>query len=341
VAVSGLTEQVRVRARLVQRLGTFANGMTPLTLHGVVANVDAVAGTCTVDGVPVGFSGLAAGDLPAGGLGNGQYVVVQGTHFGSGLMTADRIQLRDRISYPDASLVEVEGYVSGFVSVANFMVDGQLVDASTAIFRNGTAADLADGVKLEVEGTMVGTVLMARKVIFKLETNVQIVAPIQSKDATLAALVLLGQDIATTPLTQFIDHATIGSPPIRTIGFADLTVADRVDVRAYLDGTGALVATRVERTDPDTVLIAKGPVDAKVPATAFTLLGIEVLTGPATRYRDTLGELITDIEFYDLVQVPPAIPSMVRAQGIASLADDGTIDATRTSATRGEVEIAH
>ena len=51
LAVSGLTEQVRVRARLVQRLGTFANGMTPITLHGVVANVDAVAGTCTVDGV--------------------------------------------------------------------------------------------------------------------------------------------------------------------------------------------------------------------------------------------------------------------------------------------------
>jgi len=343
VAVSGLTEQNRVRARLVQRVGLFVNGTTPVGAYGLVGNLNAALGTCTVDGVAVRFQGLPASELPPGGLVEGQYVSVQGKGFGSGLMTADRIQLRDRISYPDASLVELEGYVSGFVSVSNFIVDGQRVDASAAIFRNGVAGDLIDGAKLEVEGTMTAGVLVASKLIFRLEANAQIVAPIQSKDASAASVVVLGQGVITTPQTQFIDQSTTAGGqggPVRTIGYADLALNDRIDVRAYKNSAGELVATRIERTEPDVLLIAKGAVDAKTPVTAFTVLGIDVATGPATHYRDAMGNLITDITFYGLLQVPPQVPTVVRAQGVASATSADAIDATRTVTTRGEVEIA-
>jgi hypothetical protein len=127
---------------------------------------------------------------------------------------------------------------------------------------------------------------------------------------------------------------------MRTIGYAGLMVNDRVDVRAYKDATGKLVATRVERTDPDPLLIAKGAVDAKAPVTKLTLLGIDVATGAATRYRDALGNLIADVAFYGLMQAPPAVATIVRAQGVASTTSAGTIDATRTASTHGEVEIA-
>ena len=343
VAVSGLAEQQRLRARLVQRTGVFAAGTTPITVHGPVANVNASAGTCTVDGVPVRFRNLPAGELPVGGLADGQYVVAQGRNFGSGLMTADRIQLRDRISLPDVSSVELEGYVAAYVSIANFTVDGRRVDASAALFRNGTAADLKNGAKVEVEGTMSGAVLLASKLIFRAEASAQIAAPIQSKNAGAASLVVLGQSVKTTPLTQFVEHAaaggSMGGPPSR-IGYADLQVNDRVDVRVYKDGSGLLVATRVERTDPSELLVARGAVDAKAPVRQLTLLGIDVGTGAATRYRDLSGNLITDITFYGLVQVPPAVPTIVRAQGVANAASGHAIDATRTTSSRGEVEIA-
>ena len=343
VAVSALTEQNRLRARLLQRTGVFTDGATPIMVHGQVANLNAASGTCTVDGVAVRFQGLSAGDLPAGGLAEGQYASVQGRRFGSGLMTADRIQLRDRISYPDASAVELEGHVSGFVSVADFLVDAQRVDASAAVFRNGTAADLKDGAKVEVEGTMSGAVLRASKVIFRLEANAQIVAPIQRKDAGVVSLTVLGQGVVTTPLTQFVEHVAAGGSlggPLSGISYADLAVNDRVDVRAYKDSTGMLVATRVERTEPSPLLIAKGAVDAKAPVTQLTLLGIEVDTGAATRYRDAIGNLINDIAFFDLVQAPPAVPTIVRAQGVASTTSANAIDSTRSASTHGEVEIA-
>jgi hypothetical protein len=341
VSVSGLTDQTRLRARLIERTGSFQNGMTPIMLHGLVAQVDTALGTCTVDGIQVRFQGLSAAELPAGGLVDGQYVEVQGKGYGETVMTADRIQLRERISFPDASLVEVEGYVSGFVSVSAFTVGGQKVDASTALFRNGTAADLKDGVRIEVEGTMSGAVLIASKVIFRQEINAQIVAPIQAKDAGASSFVQLGQTVLTTPLTQFLDSSGAGGRAVPTLAYPDLAISDRIDVRAYRNSDGVLVAMRVERTDPDPVLIAKGPVDSKSPLTRLGLLGIDVATGPATRYRDTLGNLISDIDFYALLQVPPAMPTIVRVQGEALAGSLNTIDATRATSTRGEVEIAH
>ncbi len=408
VWISGLEEQDRIRARLVERTSTYVPGTTPMQVYGTVSNVNAAQGTCTVDGVPVGFQALAPANLPPGGLANGQYVEVTGTGNGNGLVTADRIQDRDRISYPDATLVEIEGYVTSFVSVSDFVVAGQRVDASDAMFVNGTAADLKDGVKVEVEGTMSGALLIARKVIFRLEANaktmnVQIVAPIQSKAPATMSLTVLGKTVKTTPLTQFIDRVSSAAGPVRMaiavgaggsdsaggsagaggsttaggsdnsggaggptdsggsagaggtagaggsngaggppspLAYADLQVGDRVDVMAYQDASGALVATRVERTNPDVVLIARGPVDTKVPLIRLTLFGIDVTTGANTRYRDIDSNLITDAAFYALVQVPPAVPSVVRAQGIASAASGSTIDATRTADTRGEVEIA-
>lgn len=340
VLVSGLTERVRVRARLIQRTGGFQDGTTPVSVLGLVANVNASLGTCTVDGVQVRFQGVAAADLPANGVADGQYVTVQGHAYGGGLMTADRIQLRDRISYPDATLVALEGEVSAFVSVASFTVNGQPVDASNAVFLNGIAADLKEGANVMVEGSMVGTVLVASKVHFRQAVSAQIVAPIQSKTSTAASFVLLGQTVTTTPLTLFLDSSNPGGRATPTLAYADLALADRVDVRVFKDSAGKLVATRVERTDPDPILIVRGTVDAKAPRTSFTLVGIGVATGPATRYRDASSDLISDAAFYALLQVPPAAPTMVRAQGVASATGPATLDATRTADTRGEVEIA-
>ena len=352
VAISGLEEQLRIRARLVQRLGQFVAGTTPMQALGTVANLNLADGSCTVDGVPVSFLGLAAESLPQGGLAQGQYVQVSGTGSGTGLITADRIQLRDRISYPDAALVQLEGFVSDYVSVADFVVADQRVDARDAIFRNGSAADLGNGAKVLIEGLMQDGVLIASKVVFRLEANaqtvnVQIGAPIQSKMTSTASLVVLGQSIQTTTLTQFIDRTSTagasgagsgGSP--EALSYADLQVGDRVDVMAYRDAEGKFIATRIERTVADELLVAKGPVDSAMAPTQMNLFGIPVLTGTNTRYRDIDGNLISDQAFYTFLSVPPDVASIVRAQGVASMTINGAIDATRSTATRGEVEIA-
>jgi len=64
---------------------------------------------------------------------------------------------------------EAEGFVSDFASLASFRVNGLEVDASGASvrFEDGTAADVANGVRVEVEGEVSGGVLIARKLEIK------------------------------------------------------------------------------------------------------------------------------------------------------------------------------
>jgi hypothetical protein len=67
--------------------------------------------------------------------------------------------------------VRVEGTVSGFVSVAGFIVGAQHVNAASARFENGTAADLRDGRRVEAEGVLSGTLLLATRVAFVVDTT--------------------------------------------------------------------------------------------------------------------------------------------------------------------------
>ncbi|MGE0726042.1 MAG: DUF5666 domain-containing protein, partial [Alphaproteobacteria bacterium] len=135
VEVSCLPERAanRVRATRMERLGTFQNGVSAIEVKGTVSNLDLAAGTCTIGGLTVNFAGLAAADRPAG-LADGMTVEAGGSSFANGILTADRLRDRDRdrIHFPDGDGLEIEGYVSDFVSISDFVVDGQAVDATNA-----------------------------------------------------------------------------------------------------------------------------------------------------------------------------------------------------------------
>jgi hypothetical protein len=328
----------RLQATRMERKGAFVNGVTEMEVKGAVANLNLAAGTCTIGGLTVNFAGVPSAERPAG-LANGMNVEAAGRNFANGLLTADRLRDRDRdrIQTLDGDGIEVEGYVSDFVSIASFKVNGQAVDASSATFRNGTAADVLNGVKVEVEGSMVTGTLVARVVIIKLQTNVSVEAGMQAKDVTAATVTLLGRAIGVTADTRITDHLASASQPV-AITLADLKVGDRLEVQAYKGATG-LIATRILRTAPDQRVVVKGPADSKLPITAIKLAGFDIATGAGTLYRDATGSLVEPTIFYGLVQVPPAVPTIVHAHGVVASLLINTVDATRTIASDGELEI--
>lgn len=71
----------------------------------------------------------------------------------------------------DREQFEIEGRISQFVSAASFSVDGVPVDASTAVFANGTAA-LASGVRVEVFGRLTAGRLIAARL--KIEEELEL-----------------------------------------------------------------------------------------------------------------------------------------------------------------------
>lgn len=330
----------RLRATRMERLGSFQNGISALDVKGTVSNLNLAAGTCTIDGLTVNFAGIAAGSLPAG-LANGMTIEASGSSFASGILTADRLRDRDRdrISYPDGDGLEIEGYVSNFVSISNFEVAGQMIDATNAVIKNGTLADLRNGLKVEAEGTMSNGVLVASVVVIKLQTNVRVEAGMQAKDSAQGTITLLGRAIKVNADTLLRDRLGSSNQPT-SITLAALNLADRLEVNAYKDAGGALTATWIERTEVDPLVVVKGPADAKLPTTKLTLAGFDVATGANSRYRDASGTLTDATSFYTAVLVPPELPTVVHARGVVPSLGTNVVDATRSiNITIGELRI--
>jgi len=94
----------------------------------------------------------------AASLANGRRLAIDGLLAG-GVVTATKIRFTDT---PTGEPAEVEGRITEFVSVSNFKVQGQLVDASAATFSNGRASDLANGLKVHAKGPVTAGVLRAK-----------------------------------------------------------------------------------------------------------------------------------------------------------------------------------
>ena len=132
-------------------------------LHGVSSAITATS--MVVQGVTVntanaqfvGFSGtIAAGDR----------VEVEGTANGSAVDAITVTFDPDDEDSPNGKEVEIEDAISGVISPSVFVVDKFEVDATNAKFSGGTAANIAVGRVVHVEGNMVNGLVNAKSVEF-------------------------------------------------------------------------------------------------------------------------------------------------------------------------------
>lgn len=133
------------------------------TLRGLVAQLDKTQRTLQIGTAPLAYSaGTAPGDLANGQIvratlqtapdGNGRWVV---TRFANGASRP-----------PEGGETEIESVIASYTSNADFTLSGVRVNASGAAIEPAGAV-LAAGVRVEVEGSYRGGVLVARKVEVK------------------------------------------------------------------------------------------------------------------------------------------------------------------------------
>jgi hypothetical protein len=134
---------------------------TTVEVEGLISGFVSIA-NFTVSGQKIDASNATIKNGTAADLANGRKCKVKGT-VAAGVLRATSLELEDA---PEIEGAKVEGTITGFVSVSNFKVAGRTVDASSASFSHGTAADLANGKQVKIEGKLVGTVLEASKVEF-------------------------------------------------------------------------------------------------------------------------------------------------------------------------------
>lgn len=234
-------------------------------IKGFVASTGATFGLSLTPG---GASVLAVtGTLPAGAV-VGSFVEVKSNAAPAGnAITATSVQLEDALGAAGEK-VEVEGIVSSG-NVDSFTVNGQQVITSSAtVFEGGLKTDFTTGIKVEAEGPLNASgVIVATKVSFR--SSIKIEADVTAFSAG-SSLTVLGKPVAINAFTR-IDGTLTG-------------VGNHVEVRAFPDRDGNLIATRIVVRNPDTRAFLQGPV-TNVTASSMSILDIPIITGAGTEFR--------------------------------------------------------
>jgi hypothetical protein len=330
VAVSGWFDNVdptqtnNIVARRIEKEPVPFNG--ELKVKGFVKSTDATAKTFKINALTVDFSTAQITNNGASAtVTDGLFVDVR-THTLptplGGTLVAETIKVKDVKPAPaEGAQVEVEGIITDLDPVAmTFKVGGIPVDASAV-----GVAGLANGMKVEVKGTFTNGVLVLSaneaEVERELEPNVKIQALVQAVDSTANTITLLGKTVKVTAQTQLRDKAQ----DKHTFSFADLLVGDAVQVRAFVDTNGDIVAVKLERVQkPLANDILQGPMDTMDPATtSLTIIGIKVLGGAQTVWR-LANHQTTDAATWF---ASTAVNTIVKAQGVEG-SDGKSLDAT-------------
>lgn len=100
----------------------------------------------SIDASQARFSGGSAKDLK-----KGVKVKVEGI-VKEGVLHADEVEFPSALSAAKESSAEVEGKISAFTSIAEFVVKGRRIDASGAQINNKSGREPGDGLKVHVKG---------------------------------------------------------------------------------------------------------------------------------------------------------------------------------------------
>ena len=281
---------------------------TEFEVTGNISNL--TASTFQINNLVVDFSAAQLDDFPGGILQDAQLVEAKGNSLGgAGELLGTRVEFKgNNLGADDGDHVEVEGFITRFVSASDFDIEGIPVTTSGATtFANGTAADLAINRKLEVEGTInAAGVIAASKVELKLSNFIRIEGLVEAKAA--ASVTIFGIQIGVSNLTRLEDKS---AADVRPFGLTDVNVGDYLETRGYEDATG-VVATRVEREDFNGNVALRAFVDS-VSDPNFTIRSVIVETNGGTTFRDLNNQVISSTAFFG-----QAMGRLVEADGTPS-----------------------
>ncbi len=217
-------------------------GLTVFKISGLVSSLDTTNKTFVLGTQTVSYAGIGAAQLPALSNGLRVRVKVDPTQV-SGAWVAS--QVRSGVpSLPNSAVAEVEGIVSDFVSLSNFKLNGVGVNAGGSVtYEDGSSANVVNGQRIEVKGTVQNGVLVASKIEIKnasgSDVDVKLIGAITSANQGASTFVLKGVTVHYDPTgvnTEFKDGEV-----------SALTAGRNVEAEgALISGTSDVQATKIK-----------------------------------------------------------------------------------------------
>ncbi len=217
-----------------------------LQVRSYVSNHNAVNETFSLNNLLVDYSGVQA--PPS--ISNGTFVEVEGLLQG-GIFVASELTIESPVNAGNpGDEMELEGLITAFVSQTDFNVNGMSITTYFGTeFEHGNAADLGLNIRVEVKGTINNNgILLADKVEFRFfdDAALQIEGLVEGIDYINSIITISRTNILITGYTQFEDES---DENLRTVTFDDIRIGDFLEVVGFTDGSGQIVAYKVERED--------------------------------------------------------------------------------------------
>jgi hypothetical protein len=286
---------------------------TEFEVLGIVSAHNAANFEFNINNLVVNYSGATLDNFSGGLINDGDFVEAKGlTLNGNGQLVATRVELKNGLpGVVDGVHVEIQGFITRFASATDFDVTGlPVTTTANTVYEGGDAADLGLNIKVEVEGDVdANGVLVATKVDIRRAKAVRATANVDSVNAGANSLVLLGITVSVDALTRLEDKS---SADVRPLTLADINAGDYIEVRGgeLPAGSGAILATILERDDADPDTILQGFIET-ITDPSFAILGVTIQTGAGTIFRDVNDGVISSTDFFK--QLAPN--SLVKAKG--------------------------
>ena len=297
---------------------------TQFEVHGTVSALDTGNMLFNLSNLVVDFSTATLDNFPGSQINDGDFVEAKGTMLGGvGELIATQVELESFLpNANDGDHLEIEGFITRFVSAQDFDVAGVPVTTNgNTVFEGGTATDLGLNIKVEAEGSLdANGLLMATRIDIRRAKAVRATADVDSVNAANNSLVVLGITVTVDALTRLEDKSGADVDPLT---LSAINAGDYIEVRGdeFPAGSGNIQATILERDDADTEVILQGFAES-ISDPSYSVLGVTIATSGGTIFRDENDAIISATDFFNRV----AVNSLVKAKGTES--SDTTITAT-------------
>jgi hypothetical protein len=319
VEVYGLPDDTgTIVATRIELKGTLSGGTREVELKGPVSLLATGSNTFEIGGIEIEYDDTTTvfrdGLSSEGDLANGLVVEVKGTWLAADRVRAGVIEREDGVfGGNDGEEAKLRGFVAN-LSGSRFTISGVPVDASSATF-DPTNLVLANRDYVEVEGRFSSGTLVAREV--ELEdlddrdgdaVEIQARVPAGGVAAfgpdTLGMLVANpgaangGIQVQVNPATRYDDQRD-DDPGF---GIGAVQEGDWLEIRAVAvdAANGIVVATRIERDDPEDDVILQGPV-TDPSSTGFAILGFPIVEAASPEYRDLMEQSVSRAAFFGAI----------------------------------------
>jgi hypothetical protein len=235
----------------------------------------------------VNYASASFDDFEGRDIEEGDYVEVEGDSFNTDdELVATSVEYKDNNPFDDGDEgdeFEVEGYLSVVDGSPIMLNDFEIVLADNVTYEYGSSDDLIDGARVEVEGTLnAASQLVVNEVKFKVESDIEIKAPIEGlpsqSDTGIWSISMLGRPITINDRTQFEDESEIGET---YFSIEDITDGQWLEVKAFEDDEGNLIASRIEREDASDTVEIEG-VFSMADGDVLTVAGFSIIVDGQT-----------------------------------------------------------